>query len=85
MIELLIFAATFFTVFLLGFQSLIVNSGRMGVAMINSTLIGIAQLFLLKNIPRSDSVSEYIAYIIAGPLAVPCAIYIHKRWFKRRR
>ena len=85
MIELLIFVATFFTVFLLGFQSLIVNSGHVGIAMINSTLIGVAQLFLLKNIPHSGSVSEYIAYIVAGPLAVPCAIYIHKRWFKRRK
>lgn len=85
MTELLIFSATFFSVFFLGFQSLIVNSGHVVVAMMNSTLIGMAQLFLLKSIPHSNTWQEYLAYIIAGPFAVPCAIYVHKRWFRREK
>lgn len=83
--ELLIFGACFFTVFFLGFQSLVVNSGHTVIAMANSTLIGAAQLFLLKSVPHTSTWQEYAAYIIAGPLAVPCAIYIHKRWFRREK
>lgn len=60
------------------------NSGNVGVAMINSTIISVTQLFILKAMPVSSSWEEYLAYIIAGPLAVPCAMYVHNRWFKRK-
>lgn len=81
---LLIFGATFILVFLLGFQSLIVNSGHMGMAVVNSLMIGITNLFLLVHMPQAKTLEEYLAYILAGPIAVPTAIYTHKRWFKKK-
>jgi len=84
MTAILIFVVTFVSVFLLGFQSLIVNSGHIGMAMVNSTMIGIAQLFLLTHIPHANSIEEYLGYVLAGPIAVPVAIYVHRRWFKKK-
>lgn len=74
----LIFASTFALVFLLGAQSLTVNAGRYSAAMVNSVLIGLANLTLLKIVPQSSG-WEIVAYVAAGPLAIVSSMRIFGR------
>lgn len=76
--------ATFASVFLLGFQSRTVNSGHYMLAFINSVLIGLANLTLFKLVPAVQTGSEFVAYILGGPLGIMCAIYVHERFLKRK-
>lgn len=65
-----LFLATFGVVFMLGFQSLSVQSGNYPLAAINSVLIGVFNLTLLRTVPFiQDSVAVAI-YIIAGPCGI---------------
>ena len=83
MTVLLIFVSTFALVFLLGMQSLTVNAGHYAAAMVNSTLIGVANFTLLKVIPQSTG-WEIVAYVAAGPLAIVSSMRFFK-WFKNRK
>lgn len=83
--ELLIFASAFSLVFMLGFQSRSVNSGQKSLAMLNSFLIGIANLFVLKMMPSALEWTEIAAYLIGGPLGIVSAMVVHHRVTRRRR
>jgi len=86
MTALSIFAATFVTVFALGFQSLNVNNGHYGAAAFTSLVIGVSHLVLYKILPDGDAVT-CVAFLIAGPLAITSSMWAHGHYraFLKRR
>jgi hypothetical protein len=83
MIELLLFASTFFLVFLLGFQSLNVNGGHYRAAFLSSFGIGLSQLALYKLVPGAGF-SEIAAYILGGPFGIVFSMWTHRRTVGRQ-
>ena len=87
MAELTLFASTFGVVFCLGFQSLTVNAGHYVLAFCCSCLIGAFNLLLFKTAPHVTGVSQTIAYLMGGPLAIVSAMYVHRNfvanWLRR--
>lgn len=79
---LIIFAATFCVVFALGFQSLTVNRGQFFAAFLNSFVISVAQLVILKFVPQAHGFYEYAAYMTGGPLGIVSGMLVHKKLFK---
>lgn len=79
---LVIFLATFVVVFALGFQSLTVNRGYYLAAFLNSFLISVANLAILKYVPQAHGFYEYLAYMTGGPLGIITSMWAHKRIFK---
>lgn len=84
MTELLLFGSAFGAVFLLGFQSIAVNSGYRSLALVNSALIGVMNLGLFKLVPHVATVTQGVVYVAAGPLAIYCAMAVHT-WLRRRK
>lgn len=82
MTALVLLASTFFLVFFLGLQSLVVNSGHRVFAFANSFAIGVAQLTLFKLAPEATGV-EIAAYLCGGPFGVVAAMEFF-RWWKKR-
>jgi hypothetical protein len=80
MIELLIFASSFVSVFALGFQSQNVNNGHYWAAFMTSFAIGGGHLLLYKLVPDA-SLSEVLAYLIGGPLGITASMWAHRRCF----
>ncbi len=80
MTELVIFCATFGTVFALGFQSQCVNSGHYIAAFFNSLAIGTGQFFILKLVPEAHGIGQYMAYLLGGPLGIIASMWAHRRW-----
>jgi hypothetical protein len=79
-----VFAAGLVSVFLLGFQSRLVNTGNYLWAGLCSFSIAIAQNSLwglLQSARHSWSAS--LAYGLSGFCAITAAMYIHKRIFKK--
>lgn len=69
MTYLALFASTFFIVFCLGAQSLLVNNGRYGAAFLNSFAISAANIVLFKLAPDA-SPGEIAAFMAGGPLGI---------------
>jgi uncharacterized membrane protein YuzA (DUF378 family) len=82
--ELLLFGSAFGAVFLLGFQSICVNSGYKALAFVNSMLIGVMNLGLFKLVPHVETPLQVALYIIAGPVAIMCAMQVHT-WLRKRK
>lgn len=82
--EALLFGSTFGSVFLLGFQSICVNSGHRWLAVVNSALIGVMNLGLFKLVPHVEGAVQIGLYIAAGPLAILCAMQVHA-WMRKWR
>ncbi|MCY1197875.1 hypothetical protein D9M72_92430 [compost metagenome] len=82
--ELLLFGSAFGAVFLLGFQSLAVNSGYRALALVNSALIGVMNIGLFKLVPHVETMTQAVIYVGAGPLAILCAMEVHA-WMRRRK
>lgn len=80
--ELVIFAAQFGTVFALAFQSQSVNKGHYLAAFFNSLAIGTGQFFVLKMVPAAHGSGELFAFMAAGPLAVVCSMWAHRKVMK---
>jgi len=76
---LMIFSATFVTVFALGLQSRNVNTHQYKAAAMTSFAIGGAHLVLYKVLPDSDAITA-VAFLLAGPLAITASMYAHSRW-----
>jgi uncharacterized membrane protein YuzA (DUF378 family) len=74
-----LFGATFGVVFMLGFQSLSVQSGNYPLAAINSIIIGIFNLALLKTVPFVDAPVQIAVYIIAGPIGIVASMLVHRK------
>jgi len=83
MSALTVFAATFVTVFALGFQSRNVNTHRYVAAAITSFFIGGTHLVLYRILPTADT-ATMAAFLIAGPLAITSSMSAHTRWMKPR-
>ena len=83
---IIILASTFGVVLALGLQSLSVNSGHRLFAFINSLVIGLCNLALLKLVPTAESVAEIVCYLTGGPFGIVTAMAVHPhlvRWFGR--
>lgn len=85
MTDLLIFAATFVTVFALGFQSQNVNGGHYIAAGISSLAIGVGNLAILKMIPDTTDPLMIASYLVAGPLAIIASMITHRRTLGKKR
>lgn len=87
MIAITIFACTFVLVFALvfalGFQSLNVNNGHYKAAALTSFAIGASNLILFKTVPQADML-QIIAYLVAGPVAIVCSMYAHRRYMTQK-
>lgn len=80
MTELIIFLATFGTVFALGFQSQCVNGGHYLAAFFNSLAIGTGQIFILKLVPDAHGFGQYAGYMLGGPFGIVASMWAHRRW-----
>ncbi len=88
---LLIFAATYVSVFTLGLQSLNVNQGHYLAAAVTSFFIGTGHILLYRLMPQAHWV-EYVGYYAGGIAGITASIWFHKRakawlsaWLERRR
>jgi hypothetical protein len=80
MIELVLFFASFVSVFALGFQSLNVNKGHYRAAFVTGFAISAGQLFLYRLIPDA-SLTEIGAYMLGGPFGIICSMWAHEQVF----
>lgn len=78
---LIVFAACYFVVFALGFQSLNVNQGKYAMAFFTSLVIGICNWALLKIVPQPNGSLLFVAYMSGGPLGIISAMWVHKKIF----
>jgi len=83
MTAIALLASTFFLVFFLGLQSLVVNSGHRLAAFFNSFAIGLSQLTLYKLAPDASGI-EIAAYLCGGPFGVVAAMIFFK-WWRRQK
>lgn len=80
---LLLLLSTFFLVFFLGLQSLVVNSGYRWMAFTNSFLIGVCNLLLFKLAPNASGL-EIAAYLSGGPFGIVASMYAF-HWYRNSR
>jgi hypothetical protein len=83
MTTLILFGSAFALVFLLGLQSLTVNAGHERAAFLNSILIGIANITLLR-LGSSAQGIEIAAYIAGGPLGIVASMRFF-RWYREKK
>lgn len=84
---LLVFAAQFIYVLLLGWQSLAVNHGRHAQAAFNSFLLGSLGFYMTGIVAAAKSEIGgliWAAYVSSGPLAVVTSMVLFKRWGKKK-
>ncbi len=76
--------STFVLVFLLGFQSLSVQSRKWMVAPFLSLGIGICQLYMFIVVPHVDihNYSHVAAYLLGGPAGILFSMFIHFKVLK---
>ena len=82
---LIIFLATYTTVFALGFQSLNVNQGHPKSAFATSLVIGLSNLVILKMIPETQEFIDVMAYLLGGPFGIVSSMYVHRRTLGKRK
>ena len=80
----LILLGQFLAVFLLGFQSRCVNSGKAGVSFCTSMLIGMCQVWMFKSIPAAQG-WELLAFLLGGPCGIVASIYAHRVIYKTKK
>ena len=83
---LLVFAAQFIYVMLLGWQSLAVNHGRHGQAALNSFLLGNLGFYMTGIVAAARSEiggMVWAAYVFSGPVAVVASMALFKRWGRK--
>lgn len=76
---LIIFAATYISVFTLGLQSLNVNQGHYLAAAITSFFIGTGNILLYKYMP-DPSGFQLVGYYAGGIVGITSSIWFHKRF-----
>jgi ethanolamine transporter EutH len=84
---LIVFAATFISVFTLGLQSLNVNGRYYIAAACTSLFIGGGHLFLYHFMP-SAAAPEILSYLVGGVTGITSSIWCHDRakvWLQKRR
>lgn len=78
--ELVLFGGAFAIVFALSFQQHHVHCRRFNLAFLNSFVIGVLNLLMLK-LGSQATPSEMTAYITGGPLGTLAAMWAHDRMF----
>lgn len=84
---LLVFVATYISVFTLGLQSLNVNQGHYVAAAVTSLFIGAGHILLYKFMPTSG-LPEYLGYFAGGVAGITSSIWFHKTvraWWAARK
>jgi hypothetical protein len=84
---LVVFAATFISVFTLGLQSLNVNGRHYLAAACTSLFIGGGHLLLYRFMP-SAAAPEILSYLVGGVTGITSSIWCHDRakaWLQKRR
>ncbi len=80
-----VFVTGFISVFLLGFQSRLVNHGNFVWAGLCSFIIAFFQAQLWVNIVKSQGKLDLtLAYGIAGAAAIMSAMFVHKKYFIKK-
>jgi hypothetical protein len=74
---LLVFGATFLSVFTLGLQSLNVNQGHYLAAGVTSFFISTGHIFLYKYMPQPDGM-QLAGYYTGGMVGITASIWFHK-------
>lgn len=83
---LIVFFTGFVSVFLLGFQSRLVNHGNFAWAGACSFTIAFFQAHLWTNIVKSqNNIDLTLAYGISGALAITTAMWVHKKFFTNKK
>lgn len=89
-----LFLGAFLLVFLLGFQQLTVASGFYGLAIFNSLLISLINLYMYKVVPNvdTDNLVHVLAFLNGGPAGIVVSMLLHfevmpklKVWFEERK
>jgi hypothetical protein len=75
---LIVFGATFITVFALGLQSRIVNQGQYIAAAFVSAMISTGSLELYETLARPTG-WDRAGYYLGGIVGITCSIWFHKR------
>jgi hypothetical protein len=83
MTAVILFVSTYFLVFFLGLQSLVVNSGNKYAAFMISFVIGVMNLALFKLAPNANEI-EIIAYLSGGPFGIVSAMSFFAWWKKKK-
>ena len=81
---LIIFGATYCSVFAVGFQSRNVNSEHYVAAAFTSMVISVFNLVLFQLLPHVGTLKEAIAYCTGGAFGVISAMLTHKRFFPKK-
>lgn len=76
---LIIFAATYISVFTLGLQSLNVNQGHYLAAAVTSFFISTGHILLYKHMPDPSSL-ELVGYYTGAIAGITSSIWFHKRF-----
>lgn len=82
MTALYLLASTFALVFTLGLQSQLVNRGHLVAAMVNSFLIGSANLILFKLAPEASGL-EIAGFLLGGPFGIAASMWAYRRFFAK--
>ncbi len=81
---LYLFAATFASVFALGFQSQNVNQGHYFWAGVTSLVIGGSTMWLYKYMPDASVLGQF-AYLAGGVAGILASMVAHRRWLGPRK
>lgn len=81
----LFWVSTFAQVFLLGFQSRNVNTGRYGWAACTSLAIGTAQLVSVRGMVANDPMIVWALTATAGPLGIVAAMLFSRLVLEKRK
>ncbi len=79
---LLLFGSTFVLVFALGLQTQLTYDGYYKSSFANSLLISVAQLGALQ-IVHANTVVDYAAYLLGGPIGIVTSMYIFRNHIKK--
>lgn len=79
-----LFAATFLSVFALGFQSQNVNQGHYKSAAATSLVIGGSTIWLYKYMPDASALGQF-AYLAGGVAGILASMVAHRRWLGPRK
>ena len=81
---LALWVSTFVAVFLLGFQSRNVNSGKLALAGCTSFLIATAQLVTVRGIVNGDPMTVLLVTGTSGPAGIMLSMVVFRRLFGRK-
>lgn len=74
-------AVSFFSVFVLGFQSRNINTGEFGWAAACSILIGLSNAYVWRSVTmESAGWAEWLIYSVSGGFGITSAMWVHRKY-----